>query len=271
MQINEGMTNYIYLLYGADDDCYNEAAYSIGTLRQRIDAANSRIIIFAEQPERVQDWPVICESIAGQLPAMRGKADFSHRAKLCAIQKCFEKFSGNVVYLDSDTSVGGNITTLADQISPGTGILYEFECLNPEIGLAGFQTQLADGILYRFSAESQMYNAGVIGLHYDDRKLVNRALELCDAILNFGSRRHTVEQFSICETMRISNLKVLEARGTICHYLQHKYYMRAKVRALIQKTGQPPWQIKNPIRYSRWKVYWLKKFGYYCKPQHLLK
>lgn len=265
------MTNYIYLLYGSDDDCYNEAAYSIGTLRQRMDKDSSRIIVYTDQPGRVIDWPVVCETITGQLPAMRGKADFSHRAKLGVIQKCFEKYSGNVIYLDSDTSVHGDIDALAEQLNRGTGIMYLFECRNPEIGLAGFKTQFADGSTYCFSADSQMYNAGVIGLHHDDQKLVVRALELCDAILDFGSRRHTVEQFSVSETMRISNLKVLEAKVAIRHYLQHKYYMRAKVRELIKKTGQQPWQIENPIRYSRWKFYWLKKFGYYCKPQHLLK
>ena len=86
------MTNYIYLLYGTGNDCYIEAAYSIGTLRKRIDADTARIIVFTDQPERVKDWPVVCESIVGQLPVMFGKASFSHRAKLCAILKCLEKF-----------------------------------------------------------------------------------------------------------------------------------------------------------------------------------
>lgn len=265
------MTNYIYLLYGADDDCYNEAAYSIGTLRQRIDAANSRIIIFAEQPERVQDWPVVCESIAGQLPSMRGKTNFSHRAKLCAILKCFEKYLGNVVYLDSDTSVHGNISTLAGRLSPGTGIMYQFECLNPEIGLSGFHTQLVDDINYQFTAASQMYNAGVIGVHFDNRATVHLALELCDAILDFGSHRHTVEQFAISDAFRISQVKVLEARGIVTHYIKHKYYIRHNIAKIMRQTGRAPWQFEKTIPYSRKKVYWLRKLGYYLKPQHLLK
>ena len=189
--VEEDMTNYIYLLYGNSDDSYTEAAYSIGTLRQRLAGAAARIIVFTDQPNRLKDWPVITESVADQLGVMRGKTDFSHRAKLCVIWNCFEKYSGNVIYLDSDTFVRGNIDKLAGRLTKGTAIMHAFECFNPEIGLAGFQTQLAGGMTYRFSAESQMYNAGVIGLHRDNREIVNLALALCDAILDTGSRLHT--------------------------------------------------------------------------------
>ncbi len=259
------MTNYIYLLYGTGDECYTEAAYSIGTLRRQLDAASSRIIVFTDQPERVKDWPVDCESIVGQLSAMRGKMNFSHRAKLCAIQKCFEKYAGNVFYLDSDTSVRRAIGKLAEKLSPSTAIMYEFECLNPEIGLAGFQAELAGGMTYKFSAAAQMYNAGVIGLHQDCRQLVARALELCDALLDYGSRVHTVEQFAVSETLRISNIKVLVARGTVLHYPQHKSYMREKIHEAVRQTGRQPWQFERPVAYARWHAYWLKKFGHYFK------
>jgi hypothetical protein len=266
------MTNYIYLLYGTGDDCYVEAAYSIGTLRKRIDADTDRIIVFTDQPERVKDWPVVCESIASQLAAMRGKANFSHRAKLCVILKCFEKYPGNVVYLDSDTSVRGDIVKLAERLSAGTAIMHAFECRNPEIGLSGFHTQLAGGISYRFSPASQMYNAGIIGLHHDCCGVVNLALELCDAMLEFGGTRiHTTEQFSISEALRISDIKILEARGVVTHYMVHRFYLRVKIYEMMLKTGRQPWQFENPVPYSRIKVYWLRKFGYYKNPRNKLK
>ncbi len=265
------MTNYIYLLYGTGDDCYVEAAYSIGTLRKRLAAGSSRIIVFTDQPEKVKGWPVDCESVAGQLEIMRGKTNFSHRAKLCVIAKCFEKYPGNAVYLDSDTSVRGDIFKLMGRLAAGTAIMHSFECLNPQIGLAGFHTRLAGGIAYRFTPVSQMYNAGVIGLHRDDQGLVNLALELCDALLDFGSRIHTAEQFSVSEALRISNIKILEARGVITHYMGHRFYMREKIQQRIRQTGQPPWQFERPIPYSYLKVKWLRKLGYHLKPQSQLK
>jgi hypothetical protein len=68
----EDMINYIYLLYGTGDDCYIEAAYGIGTLRKRQDAALSRIIVFTDQPQKVKDWPVECETGFGcpQVPPL---------------------------------------------------------------------------------------------------------------------------------------------------------------------------------------------------------
>ena len=263
--VEEDMTNYIYLLYGNSDDSYTEAAYSIGTLRQRLAGAAARIIVFTDQPNRLKDWPVITESVADQLGVMRGKTDFSHRAKLCVIWNCFEKYSGNVIYLDSDTFVRGNIDKLAGRLTKGTAIMHAFECFNPEIGLAGFQTQLAGGMTYRFSAESQMYNAGVIGLHRDNREIVNLALALCDAILDTGSRLHTAEQFSVSEALRISRTKIVTAQGVITHYIGHRFYIREKVAERSRQTGQPPWAFERPIPYSYLKVKWLRKFGYYLK------
>ena len=259
------MTNYIYLLYGSGDDSYTEAAYSIGTLRRRLDGASSRIIIFTDRPEKVKGWPVIAESVAGELAAMRGRTDFSHRAKLCVIAKCFEKYSGNIIYLDSDTFVRGDINRLAARLARGTAIMHRFECVNPEIGLAGFHTTLAGKMDYRFSAASQMHNAGVIGLHRDDWELVGLALELCDAILDTGSRLHTAEQFSVSEALRISRTKIVTAQGVITHYIGHRFYIREKVAERSRQTGQPPWAFERPIPYSYLKVKWLRKFGYYLK------
>src|SRR6267142_2419242 len=199
------MTNYIYLVHGAGDDCYLEAAYSVGTLMKRLDA---------------------------------------------------------------DTFVRGDIVRLAARLSPGKAIMHRFECVSPELGLAGFHTTLSWKIDYRFSADSQMYNAGVIGLHRDDREVARLALELCDAMLEFGgSRIHTTEQFSVSEAMRISGIKLLEARGVVTHYMGHRLYMQKKICEMIRKTGRSPWQFEKPIPYSHLKVKWLRKFGYHLKPK----
>ena len=257
------MTNYVYLLYGTSEDAYTEAAYSIGTLRMRLDAGDSRIIVFTDQPDKVKDWPVICESVAGELAAMRGRTNLIHRAKLCVLLKCFERYPGNVFYLDSDTFVRGDIKRLAGRLVPGTAIMHRFESRNPEIGLAGFQTTLAGKIAYRFSADSQMFNAGAIGLHREDREVVRLALELCDAILDSGNRIHTAEQFSISEALRISKVKLVEARKVVTHYMGHRVYILAKVRETARQSGKQPWAFERLIPYSFLKVYWLRKFGYY--------
>jgi len=253
------MTNYIYLLHGPCEGCFAEAAYSIGTLMRWLDANSSRIIVFTDQPERVKDWPVISESLVGQLESMYGKNGYTHRAKSCVILKCFEKYPGNMMFLDSDTFVRGDIVKLADQLSPETAIMHAFESRNPEIGLSGFRAKLAGEITYRFTPDSRMYNSGVIGLHRDHRRVASLALHLCDAILDFATPIRTPQQFSLGEVLRISNIKILEARDVVVHYNGKKFYVHKKISEMARETGQPPWAFKRQIPYSPLKVYLLKK------------
>ena len=259
------MTNYIYLLYGTGDDRFLEASYCIGTLTRQLDAASSQIIVFTDQPEKIKDWPVICESVAGKLEAMRGKTSFQFRAKLCVILRCLEKYPGNVIYLDSDTFVRGDIAALAGLLSLGTAIMDSFESKNPLPELSGFHTTLAGNITYQYTPDSRMYNAGVIGIHREDCELVSRALELCDALLDFGCQGHTVEQFSISEVLRISNTKILVSRSVVTHYVSHKIYMRNKISEMIRKTGRPPWRFEREVFYSHLGVHLLRKLGFYLK------
>jgi hypothetical protein len=125
------MTNYIYLTYGSSDYRYLEMAYAIGTLFKKIDAASSRVIVFTDQPERVTGWPVICESIANELADMQGPKRFNHRAKLCVILRCLERYPGNVLLMDSDTFVKGDIQGLTRLIAPGKTILDSLERWKP--------------------------------------------------------------------------------------------------------------------------------------------
>ena len=262
-RLKQGMTNFIYLLYGTGEDCYLEAAYSIGTLKKWFNPASARIIVFTDQPGKIKDWPVVCESITGELAAMRGRTNFNHRAKLGVILKCFGKYPGNVIYLDSDTIIRGDIAALAGRLASGTAIMHIFESRNPFSELSGFEARLSDRVVYRYSPDSWMYNAGVIGIHHTNQFLVGRALELCDALLDFGSRKHTVEQFSISETLRISDVKILEAHRMVAHYVSHKPYVHEKISEMIRKTGKPAWAFERDVSYSYLWAYWLKKLGFY--------
>jgi hypothetical protein len=256
------MTNYTYLLYGLQDEYYLEAAYSIGTLLRRIDARSARVIVFTDQPEKIKAWPVVCESISGQLAEMQGKTRFIHRAKLCVILRCLELYPGNVVYLDSDTFVRGDIQSLADKLAPRrVAIMDAFEAKNPIAELAGFQAKLSDQTAYGYTKDSWMLNSGVIGIHRQDAVLIRRALELCDLLLAAGMHRHTMEQFSLSEVFRLAPVKVLFSRGTIVHYVKAKYYMRQKISEVMRARKKQPWEFERPIPYWYPFVKFLKLIG----------
>ena len=257
------MTNYTYLLYGLQDEYYLEAAYSIGTLLRRIDARSARVIVFTDHPKKIKAWPVICESIANDLTAMQGPARYIHREKMCVILRCFDLYPGNVIFFDSDTFVSGNIDALANQLGAGTAIMDSFESKNPMPELIGFRALLSGNVDYSYSANSVMYNSGVTGLHRDDRQLIERALALCDGLLAAGSQKHTIEQFSVSEMLRLANVNVVKSRGVVVHYIKAKLYIREQISKAMRDTGRQPWEFERAIPYWYPAIKFMKLFGKY--------
>ena len=257
------MTNYIYLLFGSKDIFYVEAAYSIGTLLRRIDRRSSRIIVFTDQPERIKTWPVICEPIADDLEAMQSPTRYIHRPKMCVILRCLERYSGNVVYFDSDTFVSGNLEALSQKLDRGTAIMNLFEGKNPVPELAGFHTTLSGNQDYSYSRDSVMYNSGVVGLHQDHRQLVAHALELCDALQAVVPHVRTVEQFAISEMLRLADARVLSSRGVAVHYIKAKHYVRPQIFKMMAETGKQPWEFDRSIPYWYPAIKVMKFFGKY--------
>ena len=208
MNASGEITNYVYHLYGGDEILLAEASYSIGTLLKQIDPKNSRIIFYTDRPEKIRSLPVICESIAAQINEMRGAFEFGFRVKLCCLLKCSESFPGNIVYLDSDTIMKKPMQKLVARLGNGRAMMYCRERLGERFPhFEGFQMQLPDGLKYSYGPESRMFNAGVIGIHRDDVKILKAALAICDGLLLEGRRDHA-EQFAMSEAFRIYGLKI---------------------------------------------------------------
>jgi hypothetical protein len=264
IQTSNETTNYVYHLYGNEEVFLAEASYSIGTLLKRINPGNSRVIVFTDQPARVRSLPVICESIAGQINEMKGPFGFGFRVKLCSILKCAESYPGNIIYLDCDTIVKGSIHEMAARLGNGRAFMYRQERLAGRFPqFEGFQMQLPNGVKYKYGAESCMFNAGVIGIHHDDAKILKTALALCDALLLEGRQNHVCEQFAVSEALRISGLKILEADKVVAHYYRGsaKRYMHHQLRRFATRTGNELWNLDRPIPYSYSRVQLFKLMG----------
>lgn len=264
VQTSNETTNYVYHLYGDEEIFLAEASYSIGTLLKRINPGNSRVIIFTDQPARVRSLPVICESIAGQINEMKGPFGYGFRVKLCTILKCAESFPGNIVYLDCDTIVKGPIQEMAAKLGKGHAFMYRQERLAGRYPqFEGFQTQLPNGLKYKYGAESCMFNAGVIGIHRDDANILKTALTICDALLQEGRKSGVCEQLAVSEALRISGLKILEAYKAVAHYYRGsaKRYMHHQLRRFADRTGKELWNFDRPIPYSYPRVQWFKLMG----------
>ena len=268
MQTSGEITNYVYHLYGDDEIFFAEASYSIGTLLKKIDPANSRVVVFTDRPAKFASMPVVCESIAGQVDDMKGPSGFGFRVKLCCILKCAEAFPGNIIYLDCDTIVTGQIQKLADKLGNGRALMYRRERLAGRFPqFDGFQAQLSGGVKYNYGAESAMFNAGVIGVHRDDAKALKTALAICDALLLQGRKNHVCEQFAVSEALRVSGLEILEAHKATAHYNRNsaKKYMHNQISRLASRSKRELWNFDRPIPYSYPRIQLFKFIGKICK------
>jgi hypothetical protein len=264
MRGSRQITNYVYHLYGDDEIFLTEAAYSIGTLAKRINPQTARIILFTDRPERVRALPVTCESIAGEIDAMRGPSGFGYRVKLCCILKCIEKYPGNVIYLDCDTIARGPMETLAARLGAGQALMYKQEKLAGRFHqFEGFQTQLPGGEPYVYGPQSCMFNAGVVGLHRDNADTIRTALSICDALLLQGRRNHVCEQFAVSEAFRLAGLKILEAHPFVMHYYRGsaKRYMHHQFLRFAARSKSELWDPDRPIPYSYPRVQMFKWLG----------
>jgi hypothetical protein len=262
------MTNYVYHFYGEDEIYLAELSYSLGTLLKKIDPNDSRVIVFTDQPAKICSLPVICRSIAGQIAEMKGPFGFGFRVKLCSILKCAEFFPGDVIYLDCDTIVRGPIREIADQLGNGWAWMYRREKLSGRFSqFEGFQMRLPNGSIYNYGAESCMFNAGIIGVHRNDVKILETALAICDELLAQGRKNHVCEQFAVSEAFRISGLKILEARKIVAHYYRTsaKKYMHHKIARLNTRLKKESWNFDRPISYSYPRVQLFKLLEKICR------
>ena len=247
------VTTYLYHLYGEDEIFRAEAAYSIGSLLRKTDPARTRIVLFTDDPARVRSLPVVCESIADEIQAMRGPSGFGYRIKLCCILKCAKKFPGNIIYLDCDTIVKGPIHDVAAGLGNRQALMYKQERLAdrfPEF--YGFKMKLPDGAEYRYGPESCMFNAGVIGFHSNNAKAFETALAICDALLADGRRNHICEQFAVTEAFRIAGLNILAADKVVAPYYRGsaKRYMHDQLSRFAAMNKGELWKPERPIPYS---------------------
>ncbi len=258
------MTNYVYHLYGDEEIFRTEASYSIGTLLKRITPGRSRVILFTDRPDRNRSWPVISESIAGEIDQMRGESGYGYRVKLCCLVKCAERYPGNIVYLDCDTIVRGPIEAMAESLGASDALMYRQERLAGRFPqFEGFQIPLPGGAAYRYGPESWMFNAGVIGLHHDHAPVLKTALAICDALLLQQRRNQVCEQFAVSEAFRLAGLRVRAAHPIIAHYYRSsaKRYMHEQLGRLAARSDRELWNCDRPIPYSYPRVQFFKLMG----------
>lgn len=163
---------------------------------------------------------------AARLTAWRGAIDFVHRVKLEVLADHMAQHGGRLLYCDSDVYFTDDPALLFERIVPGTALLHEREgrldshangvLRKMDRFVRENSLSLPDGSSVRIPGSTEMWNAGVIGLHPTDRAALGPALALTD-VMHALYPKHVTEQLAVSYLLQ-SALTVRAASDVVRHY-----------------------------------------------------
>lgn len=212
-----------------------------------------RVLVYTTRPEEfagtgdnVETVPVSEE----QLARWRGAIDFVHRIKLEVLLDALARRPGRLLYVDGDTWFPVDPAALFARIAPGRTLMRVSEgpFSNRSNGIQRkmhrFVTRhafaLPGGETVRIPGETEMWDAGVIGIHSDDRPLVARALALTDAMYPLYPK-HVIEQSAVSYVLQTST--ALGATGDdVEHYWRSAKELEPRIAEFLEAHRALPAQ-----------------------------
>ena len=225
----------LYQAYGKKN-IFNQVLFSILTLHYHTknEINKLKIVVYTDNPEFFSDYTdalnLQIEILTTQIiEQFKGKNNFIHRVKVCVIRDCIEKFKSNIFYLDSDTFFKESPLTLISQIDRATSImnsndydllhadeLYENEdWLKIRRAIRDFE-YVVEGKSINIPLTTRMWNAGVIGISFENREVLNDVLDLTDQIYN-NKKVFTAEQFAFSYFLQ-NRTQLTNTSDVIMHY-----------------------------------------------------
>jgi hypothetical protein len=197
-------------------------------------AAPPRVLAYSDQPalfaglgDNVQVVAVDDE----RLRAWRGAIDFVHRVKLEVLLDAFGRGVTRLLYVDGDTYFRVDPATLFARIRPGYPLMRVSEgpFSNRRSGVQRKMHdfvrrqpfRLPDGETVRLSEHTEMWDAGVIGLHAADAPLLRRALALTDAMYPLFNK-HVIEQVAVSHVLQTRTV-LAPVGDDVFHYWKHAH------------------------------------------------
>jgi lipopolysaccharide biosynthesis glycosyltransferase len=158
----------------------------------------------------------------------KGEYDFVHRVKTMVIRDCFHKYKSDVLYMDGDTIFLKEPFELLRKITPSCSVMNSNEYDMHDGGIHELQhwfdlrtaikaTEFSlDDKVFKIPLSTRMWNAGVLGISYDNSYLVEDIISLTDQ-LYAKCRLFTVEQFITSYVLQTA-IDVVSSEDYILHY-----------------------------------------------------
>lgn len=245
--MKENKLTIVFQAYGSEG-ILAEALYSLISLYKQDPEGNTfQPIMYTDQPNYFLQWNfpgLKCEVLTPLLiQEYRGEIQFVHRVKVCVLMEVCNKYSGNILYLDTDTVLLSGLEKLNTLISEGKRLMHVNEGElkkrhNPIFKKIWKFTrkfkveQLGEynGII---AEETCMYNAGVLGFNTQDHNILQKVLILTDQ-LYAAYPKHIMEQLAFSYLFSRSG-EVIATDKEIYHYWMNKGF-REELIPLIQQA-----------------------------------
>jgi len=209
----------------------NEAICSIKTLflgknQEHIE----KIVVYTDRPDVFECQLQNCSKVQYELITPEiikdwvGANGYIYKTKIRVIQDFFSKYDGNVLFLDTDTIIIDNLSTVFHDINAGFYYMHAAEYqLSSQLDyrLYNFLLKDCNEELYGISLNSYMTNSGVIGMNSSNYQILNFVLPYIDLLYKAMPWQRVIEQIALGKFLTASgNLKF--AHNKVLHYWAYK-------------------------------------------------
>jgi hypothetical protein len=242
----EKSPNYIvYQAYGSID-ILNELIYSIASFYNQSNNLPVNIVVYTDNVKYLSKYlpsSIIYEELStSKIKEWRGEIDFVHRVKVEMLLDFCRKYSGNVLYLDTDTIFTKSPDNLFRAISNDILVMHTSEGKMSITKNRLFEkitdflkNKLFDlnGNSITISSEQEMWNAGVLGFTTEKNHLLYDVLALTD-ILHKQYKKHIMEQLSFSYIF-LKNGLLTAAENQVFHYWNFKEFRQLLKEYLLEQ------------------------------------
>jgi hypothetical protein len=238
----------VYQAYGKED-LIKQAIFSIISLYSKLPSgADLGILIYTDKPNSLQIFSgnknIKIEEISpDKIKEWRGKIDFVHRVKIEILLDAVKKGCKNLFYCDGDTYFLKDPMPLFLMVNKFTSLMHL-----PESSLALGKDPISkkmrkfvkankfqvSGKPVAISENTVMWNAGVIGLDFNNTNLLQNILELTDE-MHSKYPKHVTEQLAVSWALQ-SNSTILSADEEIYHYWNQKEIYQELVNSFLAEN-----------------------------------
>jgi hypothetical protein len=216
------MTNHIVIAYGSQKGYHHGAKYQIVRLISQFGLAGRSITVVTDRPELFNRYPVDVLHLDPVRKAKWGGEGTDHFGiKLKGFVWAASQYkSGINLLLDTDMYWTKDPKNLISRLQPSQVAMYRDEGQvlgSKNKSFQRFEVALVDreiawsGGVYQLTHKSRMYGSAIIGLDYSQLDLLENAFDLFRT-LSPRVAAHTVEQFSLSETLRMSGTSIVEGK-----------------------------------------------------------